>query len=65
MSSSAHAQLSSLAASVDDVVARLSELAESLDTGSPSDAANALFEAERSLLMARRAIDRGRSALPG
>ena len=65
MSSSARAQLSSLAASVEEVVARVVALADELDQGATSDAANALYEAERSLQMAHRAIDRARGALPG
>ncbi len=57
------AQLSALASSVDDTIVRVAELGERLDDGATSDAANALFEAERSLKMARRALARAGRAL--
>lgn len=57
------AQLSSIAASVDDTIVRVADLGERLDGADASDAANALFEAERSLKMAGRALARSRRAL--
>lgn len=57
------AQLSALASSVDDTIIRVAELGERLDDGATSDAANALFEAERSLKMARRSLERAGRAL--
>lgn len=57
------AQLSSIVATVDDTVIRVADLGERLDGGGTSDAANALFEAERSLKMASRALARARRVL--
>jgi len=59
------AQLSSISDGADDLARRAATLGEQLDTGSTSDAANALFEAERSLRMAVRAVERARRSLPG
>lgn len=57
-----HAQLSSIAETVEETVTRVADLGERLDSAGTSDAANALFEAERSLKMASRALARaGRS----
>ncbi|MGI8755227.1 MAG: hypothetical protein ACR2MB_05080 [Acidimicrobiales bacterium] len=53
------AQLSSLAAGIEDLADRSASLADGLDGGSTSDTANALYEAERSLRMAVRAVERG------
>jgi hypothetical protein len=57
------AQLSALAAGIDDTIARVAELGERLDTGATSHAANALFEAERALKMAQRSLARASRAL--
>ncbi|HMS88931.1 MAG TPA: hypothetical protein PK748_02870 [Acidimicrobiales bacterium] len=54
------ARLSSLSAGVDDVARRAGELAGELEGGLYAEAAVALFEAERSLAMAGRAVDRAR-----
>lgn len=62
MASLDRAQLSSIAETVEETVARVADLGERLDGAGTSDAANALFEAERSLKMAGRALARaGRS----
>jgi hypothetical protein len=63
MSSLDRAQLSAIAASIDDAIVRVAALGEQLDTGGTADAANALFEAERSLTMATRALERAGKAL--
>jgi hypothetical protein len=57
------AQLSSLNDGVLELARRAAELGEQLDGGLSSDAANSLFEAERSLRMAERAIERARRSL--
>jgi len=57
------AQLSSLASGIEDLADRTASLADGLDDGSTSDAANALYEAERSLRMAVRAVERGQRGL--
>ncbi len=57
------AELSSIVDSVDETTTRVAHLGERLDDGTTSDAANALFEAERSLKMAARALARARRAL--
>lgn len=54
------ARLSSLAAGVDELAQRAAALAADLDGGLYAEAAVALFEAERSLAMAGRAVDRAR-----
>ncbi len=63
MASLDHARLASLVANVDETVLGVAELAEHLDTTGRSDAANALFEAERSLKMAGRSLARARRAM--
>ena len=63
MSSLDRAQLSAIASSIDDAIVRVAALGEQLDTGGTADAANALFEAERSLTMATRALERAGKAL--
>ncbi len=63
MASIDHAQLLSLVDSVDDTTTRVAALGERLDGSGSSDAANALFEAERSLKMAGRALARARRHL--
>ncbi|HEX2576729.1 MAG TPA: hypothetical protein VHK88_10305 [Aquihabitans sp.] len=57
------AELSSIVDIVDETTTRVAQLGERLDDGSTSDAANALFEAERSLKMAARALARARRGL--
>lgn len=57
------ARLASLAANVEENVAGVAELGEHLDRSGYSDAANALFEAERSLKMASRALARARRSM--
>ena len=64
MASLDHVQLSSVGDAVHDLAERVARLGEELD-GTRSDAANALFEAERSLRMAERAVERARRALGG
>jgi hypothetical protein len=64
MASLDHAQLSAIAATVEDSSTRVAELAERLHDGNTSEAASALYEAERSLQMAGRALDRARRHLP-
>jgi len=54
-----HVQLSSVGDAVHDLAERVARLGEELD-GTRSDAANALFEAERALKMAARALARAR-----
>lgn len=63
MASLDHTQLSALAAGVDDLAHRAAELAESLDQGPTAEAAVAMYEAERSLAMAARAVERARRTL--
>lgn len=63
MASAELARLASLAANVEETVAGVAELGEHLDATSASDAANALFEAERSLKMAGRSMARARRSL--
>lgn len=65
MSSLDRAQLSAIAATIDDATTRVAALGEQLDAGGTADAANALFEAERALTMATRALDRANKALGG
>ncbi len=65
MSSLDRAQLSAITASIDDAMVRVAALGEQLDSGGTADAANALFEAERSLAMATRALERAGKALGG
>ncbi len=63
MSSLARSQLSVLIDTVGDLAGRTAVLAEQLHEGSTSEAANALVEAERSLLMAARALVRAQRTL--
>lgn len=58
-----HARLSSLAAAVDELATRAGELAGALEGGLTAEAAVALVEAERSLHMAGRAVERARRVL--
>jgi hypothetical protein len=57
------ARLSSLASAVDDLASLAGELAASLEGGPDGDAAVALYEAERSLNMAGRAVERARRSV--
>jgi hypothetical protein len=57
------AQLSALAATVDELAQRAAELAAALEADGSSEPATALFEVERSLAMASRSVDRARRAL--
>jgi hypothetical protein len=52
--------LSSLASGIDDLERRAGDLAGALDGGRYAEAAVALYEVERSLAMAGRAVDRAR-----
>jgi hypothetical protein len=58
MASLARSQLSSVSDGIDDLARRVAELADELEGTTSSDAANALYEAERSLRMAIRAVER-------
>ncbi len=61
---SAGAELSSLSSTLDELTTRLVGLAESLaGDATTQDASHALFEVERSLRVARRAMDRAAAAL--
>ena len=57
------ARLASLVANVDETVTGVAELGEHLDADGRSDAANALFEAERALKMASRSLARARMSM--
>ncbi len=63
MAQLADAQLSAIAAGVDDTIARVAELAQDLSERHEADAATALYEAERSLAVAGRALARARASL--
>ena len=56
-------QLSALGDGVDDLTRRAFALAEQFAQNDSSDGAQALYEAERSLRMASRAIERAARAL--
>jgi hypothetical protein len=58
-----HARLSSLAAAVEELATRAGELAAALEGGLTAEASVALVEAERSLRMAGRAVERARRVL--
>jgi hypothetical protein len=57
------ALLSSLGTQLDDLGARITEMAERYGTTPDSALANELYTAERSLIGARRALDRARGHL--
>jgi len=57
------ALLSSIGAQIDDLANRVTELAERYGVTPDSAVASELFGAERSLLAARRALDRATSLL--
>ena len=60
-----HARISSLASAVDELASLAGELAGALEGGATGDASIALYEAERSLNMAGRAVERARRAIDG
>lgn len=55
-----HARISSLASAVDELSSLAGDLAAALEGGRTAEAAVALFEAERSLKMAGRAVERAK-----
>ena len=57
------AELSSLAAQLDELGRRVAATGEALDTEDTADAAGALFEAERGLRSAARSLARARRLL--
>ncbi|MDZ4826589.1 MAG: hypothetical protein SGJ13_09020 [Actinomycetota bacterium] len=57
------ALLSSIAAQIDELAARVTDMAERYGRTPDSSVASELFGAERSLLASRRQIDRARSTL--
>ena len=57
------AQLSVLSASINDLTAQVSQLAEQLEGDGAPEPAAALFEVERSLEMATRSLGRARQRL--
>lgn len=65
MSSLDATRLSAIGAAIDDVTDRVTELIESVGTDGIGDAGVALLEAERSLTIARRALDRAQRAVRG
>jgi hypothetical protein len=56
------AQLSVLGSQIEELAQRAGALAEALDGPDTAETATALFEAERSLAMAGRAVERARRA---
>ena len=64
MASLSDSQLSALAANIDDLALRVTQLAEGLDGYGVEETSTALFEVERSLQMASRSMARARKALP-
>ncbi len=64
MTSSDRAELSALATAIGDLSARVAEMAERFQSNDDrTDAATALFEAERSLHMGLRHVDRAVRAI--
>jgi hypothetical protein len=59
------ALLSSIAAQIDDLANRITEMAERYGDTPDSSVASELFNAERGLLGARRALDRAAGFLEG
>jgi outer membrane murein-binding lipoprotein Lpp len=57
------AQVSALSSGIDDLASRVARLATELEESHEAEAAAALYEVERSLLMANRSMDRARRAL--
>ncbi|MCB0969938.1 MAG: hypothetical protein KDA97_00235 [Acidimicrobiales bacterium] len=65
MPSLATSQLSALAAAVEDLAQRSADLAARLEADGEAEATTALYEAERSLLIAGRTLERARRSLGG
>jgi hypothetical protein len=65
MASLPDSQLSALASSIEDLSGRVTDLAESLAGEHASESAAILYEVERTLDMAARAVNRARRSLPG
>jgi outer membrane murein-binding lipoprotein Lpp len=65
MASLPSAQVSALSSGIDDLAGRVAQLAVDLEQAHEAEAAAALYEVERSLLMANRSMDRARRALGG
>ena len=65
MASLSTAQLSALASGISDLADRASQLAVQLEGDHEAEAAAAMYEVERSLLMANRSMDRARRAIDG
>ncbi|MEO6629537.1 MAG: hypothetical protein ABIP03_13345 [Aquihabitans sp.] len=63
MASLDHAQLSALASGVEDLARRAGALAGELEQGLTQEASAALYEAERTLVMAGRAVERARRSM--
>lgn len=63
MASLTSAQLSALASGITDLADRVAGLATELEGEHQAEAAAAMYEVERSLLMANRSMDRARRAL--
>lgn len=63
MASLEHARIASLVSSVGEHITEVAELAEALTGSEKESTAAALYEAERSLEMARRSLDRAASEL--
>ena len=63
MSSLHHARVSSLASAVDELAGVAGELAAALEGGATGEASVALYEAERSLNMEGRAVERAKRSL--
>ena len=63
MTSLSTAQLSALASGISDMADRVAQMAVELEGEHEAEAAAALYEVERSLLMANRSMDRARRAL--
>jgi len=63
MASLDHTRVAALASTVDDHAGRAAELAEQLAAGGDDTVAAVLYEAERSLRMASRTLERAVAAL--
>ena len=63
MATLSSAQLSALSSGIDDLAVRVTRMATELEDDHEAEAAAALYEVERSLLMANRSMDRARRAL--
>lgn len=58
-----HARVSSLASAVEELSTLAGDLASALEGGATGEASVALYEAERSLNMAVRAVERAKRSL--